>query len=409
MSREVKTAKQLAVGFPEPRALGVTLGLPFALFFGLSFGYPWLTTKVMNSKYEVPDVRDTYGWGDGLMLLVGVLLCMWLMRDNEFQMERLRHVGGIVSRMRTLGEAIFDSATTEQLDVTVSVADVGGAVILSTAQAVDELLAMVLTGQLMLIWQFVSRTCDHTEAHAIVDILSSMRGRYSGKVPLVFKAALNEDEPNASLVMLGLVRKRIEEWTPGSGFSHARDVSALFADKRGGTGNIFGGEPEVDADGGGGEAVYLLRDRSRLLTALANVTEDIRTAIIVEDFRPWCWILTAVRFLGVVYLVVLPWILWPSQGDVIHWTYPVIFLFVGGLLIYNIVLSDVFQYPTTTHVARIYKPMQRMETAFNEAFAAKYPDAEGDDGVDDRGRAKGRFFIIRRFLRTRVSSNGKEP
>lgn len=385
MGLHIVTDEVLSYGFPKPRTVWLWFAVPFAVAWLLSFGWAWLVVFILEANFDVPENRNAYSWGDGLMLLGGIFIGLWCFRNIAHQLGRVINFSRVVNALGELVDIVFQNANpNEGLVVGVTLSDgVGGSVDLSTPQAIHELVAMILVSGVLLLWQFSSTTRHLQEVFGIVDTLTTTRDRFSGKVPVLFKTILGATrEEYVSLTMLGLVRSRVEAWTARDDHT-ATFYLSLNPDKD--------KARELPPE-------YMLHNRTRIIDAISKVTNEINNAVIMEDLQVWSGIHIANKILGVIYLILLPGIIWPSQGRWIVVTYPVVFLFVGGLVAYNIFLSDVFQSPSTTHTAIIYDRMLRIESYSDTALYNMYPDFCARLGGTSY------FNIIHKFFRWNPSS-----
>jgi len=383
MGHLVVTDEVLSYGFPKPRTVWLWFAIPFFAAWALSFGWAWLVIFILEANFDVPNNRNAYSWGDGLMLLGGVFIGLWCFKNISHQMQRIANFTRILNGLGELIDVVFENANEDaRLTVSVALTDgVGGSVDMCTGMAIRELVTMILESGVLLLWQFSSPTRHLQEALGIVDMLSSGRDRYSGKVPLLFRTKLETTrEAYVSLTMLDLVRSRVEKW---SGRDDHTTTYLLTL--------------QQDPDSGR-PPEKLLHNRTRITSAISTVTNDIHNAVMMEDLQVWRGIHIANKILGIIYLILLPGIIWPSQGRWIAVTYPVVFLFVGGLIAYNIFISDVFQSPTTTHMSLVYDRLIRIEDRCSSELYARYPDF----CMDLQGHNY--FDVIRRFFSWSVPS-----
>lgn len=383
MTFHIVTSDARSYGFPKPRTVWLWFAVPYTAAWFLSFGWAWLVVFILEANFNIPDSRNAYSWGDGLMLLGGVFIGLWCFRTINYQLGRVANFSRIVNALWELIDTVFENANTNtELFIQVGLNDgVGGLVSLSTAQAIHELVAMILVSGVLVLWQYSTSTHYKQEVFDIVDTLQSTRDSYSGKVPVLFKHILDtHSEDVAPLTMLSLVKKRVEAWSASDDY---RMVYLL----------TLKSNPSKDRP-----PDTMLYNRTRIMDAISKVTSEINNAVITEELKVWSGIHIANKILGIIYLILLPGIIWPSQGRWIVVTYPVVFLFVGGLISYNIFLSDVFQSPSTTHMDAIYKRILRIESQADEALFDKYPVFCSQLGGTSY------FNIAHRFLRWNVTS-----
>lgn len=376
MGHPILTDEVLSYGFPRPRTVWLWFAVPFVAAWALSFGWAWLVIFILEAKYDVPDARNSYSWGDGLMLLVGVFIGLWCFRSIGHQMERIANFTRILNSLGDLIDTVFENASDREILLSVALTDgAGGSMDITTGLAIHELVSMILVSGILLLWQYSSATPHLNEAYGIVDILSSDRDKYTGKVPLLFKSSRERSRDTyVSVTMLHLIKSRVEKWSMRD--DHGLDFLLTLKQD-----TDISRPPD-----------YFLHNRARITSSVSKVINDIHNAVVMEDLQVWDGIHIANKILGIIYLILLPGIIWPSQGRWIAVTYPVVFLFVGGLIAYNIFIGDVFQSPNTTHMTFVYRRLLDIETRANTSLMMKYTE------FSEKLHGPHYFDIVHRFL-----------
>jgi hypothetical protein len=111
----------------------------------------------------------------------------------------------------------------------------------------------------------------------------------------------------------------------------------------------------------------------RVLDAISRVSSDINSMVVIEETRLWPVISILNKVLGVLYLIALPWILWPSQGRFIWASTAVVFVTVGCFISYIIFIGDIYKHPTDAHMGHVYDRLLRLELDTGFLLTARYP------------------------------------
>jgi hypothetical protein len=355
--------------FPTARDPRYSFWPFFALFFAFSFLYAqfWIWGLEANHSREV--FKHTFSFGDFIGIILGVTLVMMYLDDLRYQMSRLARATHIFALFGTLIDEVFDGISmSPNLSIQTILAP-GQTRDVSTIHAVRQLISMILSTMLVFLWQLVSRKKDVAETYPIVGSIAMGQEGVS-QIPSVYRNRIETSgERNVSLAMLNLVSRRVTAMSAMTRDSSASDVFRDLA----GTKKVDSTSPMV---------INVNRQKPQMIENAATINATIsalRTAIsemsLLEEFTMRYWISVTIKVLGVLYLLALPAITWPSQGAWVIMSYPSIFFVVGLFLATDIYVGCIFQSPTTAHMDRTYGHLQRLAATssfrYRERFGTK--------------------------------------
>lgn len=332
-----------AVGYraPKPRSTAWRFGGGFLFFLVIAGLWGWGVDQFMRDidKDFVP--KRTFTWGDTVLLLSCLYIVPWLMLTIWYQLNRLALLGDVLAEYEALITFIFNTATDNTKLATVlydrTLAGGGPGLSVGTIAAVHELVGMVLLSMTLLVWQVSSPKPKYSEAYGIANAMQKSGYWYTGKIPASMQSYVAAtSETYASVAITGMAMMRAQ---------------AMYS-------------PEASRT--------MLMDIGGIQTRIDSVNKAVARLMRSHDALVWPYLLIAVYILCVAFLIAAPFIMRIGQGSTMVYTYPVVFLCVGGMLGYTWFLGDVFMHPTDTHFDCYYGAITRLINKSNVALANKF-------------------------------------
>lgn len=341
----------------------------FVIFFGFSFLYAQLWIWGLEAEHSRETFKHTFSFGDFIGVVMGVTLAAMYIDDIRYQMSRLARATHIFALFNTLVEEVFDSLTkSPNLSIQVVLyKDVTRDV--PTIEAVRQLISMILSTNVVFLWQLVSRSKKVEETYPIVGSIAVGQEGVA-QIPSMYRSRIEiSGERNFSLALLNLVSRRVAAMS-----TMTRDATppGLFPDLA----------APKNADTAMSMAINASKPKPQMIgnaTAVNATISNLRTAItemcLLEAYTMRYWISVTIKVLGVLYLFALPAITWPSQGAFVLASYPAVFSVVGLLLAADVYVGCIFQSPTTAHMDHTYGHLRRLAASssfrYREWFGTK--------------------------------------
>jgi hypothetical protein len=216
-------------------------------------------------------------------------------------------------------------------------------ILINTPKAVQELVGGVIVSAVLLLWQLTTNTADNNDAFGITETLGQHTQVYTGHLPVKYRDRMTRtDELIPAIGMLRIVEERVQTMSPSVGRRQDEEIIPI-----------------------------LFRDQL-ILTEINNLIRAIQKMDADEDSGPWSWIVVANKVLGILYLIVYPFIVWPGQGSWVIFTTPIMYLFLGGIVVFDIFLGDIFRKATDIYAGTVYDSLQTLEDTAEDYLVRKY-------------------------------------
>lgn len=294
-------------------------GIPFFLCLCLSPLYAWGIRTVMD-KYEMPSTtRNTFSWGDELVMLIAIFLGLAAYNDINKEVRKLNKLRLVIASCGTLLDSLSFGVTFDKTPIRLKTWGGGDVVAYTMATALAETVSMIVMCPIILLWESGGYTSD-AMAHAtdlarnFSDVSRVGVGAYSVVPDLLVKDYGNGYRP-LSITISSLIEGRLVAL-------EAQTQKKIMSAK-----------------------IY------QAVTHMQNVTVEF---VRMRERSTWWWISVGNTFIGVLYIILSPFLLWFGQGMYMIITYPVIFLVVGGLITYRWFIGDILQFPTDMHIKTVY-------------------------------------------------------
>jgi len=323
--------------FPVPRDMAkwafVRDFTPAAFFYA---GYVVAWAFLLDWwRPKQPDPWNPFGIQ--LAILLGVVVAIWTTASIYQKGDRVPRVTRVLSRFSSLIETIFSNASPYP-GLALAYRPNGPAApetYVHMRDAVRELAATVLLSGVLYEWQLTNADKSAEAAVNIVAVLSAADEGDTGNIPSMFKAEVDiSGEAIYSLALLNVARRR---------------AAAMATDTR-----IAAGDAAAPP------GTQMLREETEVAARFTEVHTAIEEMAMLDRlgaFKGAAWML---RWLGIVYFIVLPPITWLGQGFYIIASNIGAFLSVGVLVSYDVYLGDVFISPTTVHMNVCYEHLLRI-------------------------------------------------
>jgi len=299
----------------------VMFGGIFFIFFGLSFLYSWGIISLMDKYVDPSSTRNTFSFGDELVIMVGLILWMTAYSDVMREAEKLRTILEMIAEHSSLLD-IFIQCIPLIVDpkTIIKVTSWQGSVANYTAgEAILETFLMIVMSPMLFLWESTTRRDYGGEGAELLgnfgDPALNPAGRKNVVQDYVTKTREMNKAQSMGITMLSAIQNRMY----------------LF------------------------DAIHSSNTiTTRVQPTLTNLRTKCEHFEKLRDSSPW-WVITFFTFiLGVLYLFAAPFLLWFGQGWFTFATYAMVFLFIGGQLSYRWFISDIFYRPTDMHIQRVY-------------------------------------------------------
>lgn len=351
MSLQLQGSGSIGYHFPIPRQTWIQLSISYAVGLLLVVGWSnlWFFVIEANWDAQFPDGEQT--WGLVIMVVIlGAMIFFWSFQDSAHQKRRVEKFMTIMNNYFSFSDLVFNYSTDTAEDFIRVSTDAGllPERNISCANLVLEVIGMILLAQILLLWQFTSRTRDPREAYSLAEFLGDTE-KYTGNVPTILKNEMaTEREAYISVAMMNVIKKRIQTFSASPEEMKSISMRPSYSEV-----NVF-------------------YNRFALLNSARTIVDMTYEAIVVEETTPWYWAFVMSKIFAVVYFLGLPFALYGTLGWYMILFNTVLYLVVGLVVVYSIVLSNVFQNPSSmTEV--IYKRCLDHEKSCAAKIIDKYP------------------------------------
>lgn len=281
----------------RPIASFYLYGAIFLVFLVASPFYAWLIHFILDKYEETSKTRNSFSFGDLIVIITGIFIGLYYYHQISKETIKARRFHSVILSCDDYYEHIKMRITTPstQRDV--------------LALQLCDLLCMHFMLPIFFLWD-THQTKTHSLA-TLDELLGCIDnpGRLSeNSLTVIFRSQIMRGT-TASSILISHMEKRLL----------ALESSGCF-----------------------------LKDTS---TSSSSYTKDVRTKM--ADFKVTqtnmvLWIVSVANgIIAVLYLLLSPFLLWFSEGWMMLYTYPVIFLIVGGLVTFRWYIGDVILYPNT--------------------------------------------------------------
>ncbi len=298
-------------------------GIPFLLFLIASPFYAWGIRELMDEYEKTSVTRNTFSWGDELVMLIGIFLGLAAYNDINKEARKLNKLLLVVAACEALLDSL--SVSTKFSKDAIKLKTWNGAEAQYTiTSALTETVSMIVMCPIILVWESAAYGTDVMAqatdlARNFSDVSRIGVGPYSIVPDWLIKDYQNGFRP-LGIIIASLIEGRITALDP-----KVTSISKM--------------QPGV--------------------THLRNIVAEFGR---IRERSTWWWISMGNTIIGVLYLILSPFLLWFGQGMYMIITYPVIFLVVGGLITYRWFIGDVLQRPTDIHIRLVYNHISILAT-----------------------------------------------
>lgn len=294
-------------------------GCIFFLFFLLSPLYAWGIITLMDKYVDPSSSKNTFSFGDELVLLVGIILWITAFSDVQRENEKLRLMLDVIAGHDTLMDTFVSCVkllgpmgTTREFT-----SYQGPSAKYYVGEAVTETLLMIIVSSMLFLWESSTGRDYSGEGAELLRNFADVNINQAGKKNVVQDLVAKVRELNKSqtmgITMVSAIQVRIYEFeksTPGLA--------------------------------------------TRMQTPLTSLRSKCEQFEIARETVTWRVISWFTGLLSLLYLLAAPFLMWFGQGWFTMATYPVLFLFVGGQIAYRWFIGNIFTWPTDMHIQRVY-------------------------------------------------------
>lgn len=322
----------------------------FFILIGASVGvaYGWSVAL----QHHVSAKRDFSFVG----FIAGLLIVLLTLYDLLYYRQRVQAFLKIIAGFSTLLDVVFynlaDRENT-QFSVLVFTKPNEPPTYLDARGATREVLVGILMSATMVVWQTVKYKEPNlrNEIGEIVKSQLSVKNRSSSDQ---FIALFNKElaspyyDQYFGVVLLDIVLERIKKMS----------TYCIWNSK---TAPI----PQ--------EGIQMFDDAAPIALQVTRIKEQIKEFEYGHDFKPLWWVSLSIKVMGILYPFVIPPAYFTVLGADIIFVGPIMFLFVGGLVLINICIGDPFTWPTNLTMGSVYSYIQEMPLKVQQMFAARFP------------------------------------
>lgn len=298
-------------------------GVFFFLSFIASFFYAWGIIQMMNTYVETSSTKNTFSFGDELVLLVGIVLWGSAYNDVLRENDKLRLARAVVAQHLAVMKAIIQALRTSSQGIKptdkmrITMFKMNMSQEYTYQEALCETCLMLVMSPIIFLWESTTSR-DYTGEGA--DLLRNF----------------NNSEFNP-VGTRNMIQEYVRNMRDGS---RAQTMGMIMVDAI--------QERLIQLDMGKG-LIWM-----KVGSHMASMQKTCSDFEILRDCNQWMLISVFNIILGVLYLLAAPLLLWFGQGWFTLAVYPMVYLFVGGQLTYRWFISDIFYRPTDWYIQLIY-------------------------------------------------------
>lgn len=305
-------------------------GALFLVFFVASPFYAWGIHDLLDKFAPESKTRNSFSFGDELVIITGIFLGLAAYNDISKQMRKIARLTRAVAECETLMDQFGTVVTASNLSVSdkanivVATQSVNQKTMISSRACIFDCFTLIIMCPVFLIYE--------------------MNRRRESDVQQI----IHRFRPVNTTLMesFNIIRNTIHDISSYTTISSG--VMSIFAARV-----LLLQNAKVILEGSGD-----------LCATIAN--NNVRSAIneyensLIET--SW-WVISLVyTILGVLYLLLAPFLLWFGQGWFMLYSYPVIFLLVGGLTSYRWYIGDVLTNPRELFIRPVYNRIKSIAT-----------------------------------------------
>jgi len=322
----------------------------FLILIGSSVGvsYGWSVAL----QHNVSTKRDFSFVG----FIAGLLIVLLTLHDLLYYRQRVNAFLKIIAGFSTLLDVVFyNLADRENTQYTVLVFSKPNEpeTYLDARGATREVLVGILMSATMVVWQTVKQKEPNlrNEVGEIVKAQLSIKNRSSTDQ---FAALFNKELASSyydqyfGVVLLDIVLERVKKMS---------------------TYCIWNSKTAPSPPGG----VQMFETDMPIALQATRIKEQIKEFEYMQDFKPLWWVSLPIKVMGILYPFVIPPAYFTVLGADIIFVGPIMFLFVGGLVLINICIGDPFTWPTNLTMGSVYSYLQEMPSKVQHMFATRFP------------------------------------
>ena len=303
-------------------------GALFLVFFVASPFYAWGIHDLLDKFAPESKTRNSFSCGDELVIITGIFLGLAAYNDISKQMRKVARLTKAVAECETLMDQFSTVVATSNMFASekpfISVASQSSSqkTLISPRSCIVDCATLVIMCPVFLIYEM-----SHRRESDVQQIIQRFR-------------PVN----TTSVESFNIIRSIISDISGYTAISSG--VMSIFAARV-----LLLQNAKVILEGSGD-----------LCAAIAN--NNVRSAINEYEnslIETGWWVISLVyTILGVLYLFLAPFLLWFGQGWFMLYSYPVIFLLVGGLTSYRWYIGDVLTNPRELFIRPVYNRLKRI-------------------------------------------------
>ena len=353
-----KSEKQQKVWQLQPvRNFYLFFFVAFVVGVGGSVGVAYGWSKALH--HEVTGRRD--------FSFVGFIAALFIMaltiHSILYHRHRLMQFTQIIASFSALVDSVFYNLAEPPMtqNTVLIISKKSGDVYLDTTEATKEVLVGLLLSVTLIVWQSVKAP------HYSIDDLRD-------KVINLVKAQLEKSH-----------RSNTDQFSS----TFARELASIYYDqyfgvvlldivldriiKMGSVCVALDPEQKFVPTAPSDRGVQMFKDTTPIATQVVHIKEQLKQFEFDADFRPWWWVSWSIKLMGILYPFVIPPAYFTVLGADIIYVGPIMFLFVGGLVLIDIFLGDPFYQPTNVQMGYVYGYLQDIPLKARRRYAVRFP------------------------------------
>lgn len=303
-------------------------GALFLVFFVLSPFYAWGIHDLLDKFAPESKTRNSFSFGDELVIVTGIFLGLAAYNDISKQMRKVARLTKAVAECETLMDqfstvvATSNLSASDKASIAVAAQSSTQKILISPKACILDCATLVIMCPVFLIYEMSQRRESDVQ-----QIIQRFR-------------PVNTTATESFHIIRSIIS----------------DISGYTAISSG-VMSIFAARVLLLQN-----ARVILEGSGDLCATIAN--NNVRSAINEYEnslIETGWWVISLVyTILGVLYLFLAPFLLWFGQGWFMLYSYPVIFLLVGGLTSYRWFIGDVLTNPRELFIRPVYSRLKRI-------------------------------------------------
>lgn len=296
-------------------------GIAFLVCWIAAEFYAWGVHELLDKTLSDSKGRNSFTFGDEILLVLSVVLVAWAYNGISNEYLKISRLTKVVMEFENLIDCLSTALMPQQQRTIIKIRTPNGQEVQMTAcDFINELTSLVFFGPIFILWDSCNETTNRSaQAYELFSNFSNPArcGWVRSTVPENLRTNfMNNQMGNLSDILLILIINRINTLEANKLVIPASSFGLQFA-----------------------------------IRGVRIATDNLR----LSQTRKIPWIVSLVySIIGFLYLLLAPFLLWFGQGWFMLYTYPVIFLAVGGIVSYRWYLSDSINSPTYQNMYPIH-------------------------------------------------------